>query len=473
MEKTSTPDPAWAFSIFEDAQAAMENVWLRGNEGTHGWHRVQREKNPLHPVVKTILQTYRPVNWQDLLMQWPYVSETDPMRLAYTPSEEYGAADRQVITSIGKYVHKHWPHVKDDVLRDAASLYTPDTFKIVDSVEAIIMGCENGPKSCMASRSSYCSHDFKSTRGLDDHPYRCYDPALGWRMALRVAVDGTIMARALLNEKVFVRTYGRTADDPELSTADTALRAWLEASGYEKGDSWPRGTRLRCRALGGSIQAPYLDGDNTRLSYHSGDTYTICSDGDYDGCQTNGLAENNEDEEDENAWVCACCEGTFGEDESATTVGREGHEYACESCLSRRYTEVRGDHNRSPYYREYYIIDRTAEEVRDHDYCIDSYSPPDGVLQLADGCWAETADTVSVGDENYMCGDDVLCETSTDDGNGSLYALKADCWQDHTGQWHRDIIECVELDGENYTAEEAEEIIHERQEELELEEVTA
>ena len=82
------------------------------------WHFKLSSKFELHPVVKTLLKQHRPADWQQLLLEWPHVSETDQSRLAYTRDEKHGEADRQTITTIGKYVKRHWPHLKDNFLDD-------------------------------------------------------------------------------------------------------------------------------------------------------------------------------------------------------------------------------------------------------------------------------------------------------------------------------------------------------------------
>ena len=56
----------------------------------------------LHRAVYDAMRHARPRDWQQLLLEWPHVAETDAARLAYTRDERAGRDDKQTVTSVGK-----------------------------------------------------------------------------------------------------------------------------------------------------------------------------------------------------------------------------------------------------------------------------------------------------------------------------------------------------------------------------------
>ena len=140
IKKTLAWDSAVFFKAPDAIWRARQNVrlqWLRTPPSQeaitlyeryteHDWFFDLRGRFSLHPVVEHLVKAYRPNDWQQLLLEHPHASESDPNRLAYTRDEAAGKADRQTITSVGKYIKRHWPALPDHVLRDAAALYVPD-----------------------------------------------------------------------------------------------------------------------------------------------------------------------------------------------------------------------------------------------------------------------------------------------------------------------------------------------------------
>lgn len=203
------------------------------------WHQLQQRKHPLHPAVVAALKFAPADNWQQLLLEWPHVDQTDVTRLAYIRNERAGETDRPTSTSLGKYLRQHWPNMLDHHIRDYVAKYaTVGEFRIERTTEAIVDAVQNGPSSCM---------QWESDDDIDDlgcHPYEVYAPCYGWHMATRYE-GSRIMGRALLMQrdndeakpKYFVRAY-RRKDDEDYSQPDDELIQWLKSQGYEHRHSW-------------------------------------------------------------------------------------------------------------------------------------------------------------------------------------------------------------------------------------------
>jgi len=173
--------------------------WVQVYEGRE-WFRQQMQRHRLHPAVYDMMvkQRYQPTNWQQLLLEWPHKAITDPNRLAYTRDEKSamhnGDSDiKAVVTTIGKYLTRHFPDAPDNIIRDLAAQYTyGGTTVITNNMELMVRAVQRGPRSCM-------SHDFdilcddKKTR----HPYEVYDPSLGWGMAVRTGDEARYWVVAL------------------------------------------------------------------------------------------------------------------------------------------------------------------------------------------------------------------------------------------------------------------------------------
>jgi len=200
-------------------------------KNVHEWHAREQLQSPLHPaIVKAINEHHLvPIDAQQLVLEWPHVSE-DTLRLAFTRSIEHGALNRQTLTSVGKYLTRHFPDAKSNVLRDIASLYTVSGCEFTDrTTEAYILAVLDGPSSCM--RWSDQDRDDLST-----HPYQVYGPELGWHMAIH-RIDQKIWGRCLCLEhgdrKIFVRSYHGDPLGQQYSQSDVGLEAWLKEQGYE------------------------------------------------------------------------------------------------------------------------------------------------------------------------------------------------------------------------------------------------
>lgn len=381
------------------------------------WHHVLQCRYHIHPVVYDLMTTRtRPIDWHRVVLEWPHVSESDPTRIAYTRDERSGEQDRQVVTSVNKYVRERWSlrDLPDHVLREMVDAYNAkqsNTCEFVpDTAKDYIKVVQTGPQTCMCW-NSYDEED-DQTAGVE-HPYKCYDPQYGWRMAVRRNGRNQLVGRALVLEtdknKCFVRTFKAADDDPNssgYSHSDEKLQAWLKDQGYEHFNSWPAGTKLYTEEVrrGGDMLAPYIDGDrhNADLvstadgAYH----WRITSDGEYQLRETNGTAEYNE------SCTCEQCSARVSEDDLHST-GVDGDYSVCQSCLDDDYTWV----EHATRWGGAYISNSDVVTTVEGDVIVPNTRCAEDYMFLDYGChegdWTHIDNTVCDIDGNYWHSDDM------------------------------------------------------------------
>lgn len=491
----------------EDSEATKAYKDMKANEAYelyrhHDWYFDLRSRFTLHPVVDHLVKAYRPNDWQQLLLEHPHISETDPNRLAYTRDEVAGKANRQTLTSVGKYIKRHWPALPDHVLRDAAALYVPDKIEHGTGIQFLIRGVEFGPRSCM--QSGYGTIPFKDSdlkqlklwMGDPDeydeprwelHPYSVYVPEYGWGMVIRTS-EGQVLGRCLTwtdpedaSRKVFVRSYARNkGGDLAQSGSDHAIEAWLKERGFVKRDGWPHDAKFAqlCHPSG-DYMMPYLDGntvDDRRVSEgwdnERKDNYFYRDpSGDYTCDNTDGSAsrdddDDDDDEDDEDYNYCEDCNSRVHY-ENTYYVGRDEDHCVCESCFND-YIMVRGSRrswigrSNGYGYNEYHIRQEDASPVYSshrnadngcEDYHVDSDHLPDDVVRTYNDGYAGIDDVVRCTDDEYYFPDDPNVVELAEEcpSTGAYYASKGDdAWEDGDGKWHSDSIDYVEIDGEKY-----------------------
>ena len=450
----------WVQHVPDETEASREyDQAIYKQACCRDWHFKLQEKFKLHPVVKTLLKQHQPTNWQQLLLEWPHVSETDQSRLAYTRDEKHGEADRQTITTIGKYIKRHWPELKDHVLRDAQATYHPDKLEIGQGIEYLVKAVELGPRSCMQSGYGTIPFNSEDLRRLKrwlvnpetnvswyDHPYSVYSAQYGWKMAIRVK-DSNIDGRCLLlddgEHKVFVRSYARAESDEHQSQTDHILETWLREAGFEKVKAWPQGSKLDVvdhPSQSSEYLLPYIDGsgDNDRKLTLEDDHFEVSCDGNYVCNNTNGLADEHE--------LCRCedCGDSVSRDDLYFV--HESDRLVCEDCYqnyvwayssrgsrgSGGSVQVRRDqtsHLFSNYYR--WLRDETSGSVVDADI-------PDDVVYIDNReTYCRVDDAVRCTDEEWYFFDDPEIVRLAEECPSSeeRYALRSNAWQDSSGQW--------------------------------------
>lgn len=342
--------------------------------GLRGWHGREQNAYAMHDAVWEAVRLAPPIDWQLLVLEWPHISINDPQRLAYTRDDRAGHDNKQTITSIGKYLRRHFhtSNLRDDQIRDIVALCGAEGCEVVHTMDEILDTLQRGPQSCMKW------NDCHSER----HPYRVYDPQYGWGMARRVA-QGDVVGRALVYEhdgdKCYVRSYKK---GDGYSYADEMLEAWLKQHGYTHRGGWPEGAHLAFIERGhnwGGFLAPYIDGDvqNVDVVRVDGEQrLRITDSGEYVCDNTDGTPEQEEDERE----ACDSC-GDYNHSEDMYWVGASDDAHVCEHCYEYRYTSALSRNGRERYIHEDNVL---YLESTDRQYDLD-YLDSNGIITLENG----------------------------------------------------------------------------------------
>jgi hypothetical protein len=381
---------------------------------TRRWHYREQTRDKMHPAIYAAISHAKPDNWHQLILEWPRQSSVDVAQIAYTRDEKYGEADRQLRTTVSKYLTRHFSNIPSNIIRDISAKYVNGKFKFVHTMAEMLNVIINGPSSCMGGKDADYFHD-------NHHPYEAYDPALGWHMAVYQEADGSFSGRALCNGMTYVRTY--RASSSTYSQTDDRLVQWLQEQGYAKECGWSgfKLKRIPVRNNSGFL-VPYLDGDDKGLT----DDMTIVDSNDSDAVWR---CDNTDGTADEiHGQTCEDCAERIGEDDGYWTGRCEDH-LVCDCCLENNYSRVygrRGD--------QYYVHNDDAVCVNDTYYDC-HYLSDNNIVELHDGDYAHTDDAVYIDrDSEWRLTDDcTYCEHSNE------YEVTDECVQLHDNEWaHQD-----------------------------------
>jgi hypothetical protein len=293
---------------------------------------------------------------------------------------------------------------------------------------------------------------------LDNHPYKVYDPRLGWGMAVRVE-DGEIIGRALvyeyLDDKRFVRTY-LSSSSGGYSNADDNLNAWLRDQGYTHDNDWEGCVMRYYEGRMDRPLAPYLDGgvkDVEVFTREGVKLLRVTQEGTYHFESQDGSCTDNEDGED-----CADC-GSNIDDDDGYWVNADESSYVCQSCCDNNYYYAYSRRGNQRYIYNENVV-HVGDEVYDEEYLSDN-----DIVRLHDGEYAHSDNAVYVESEQeyYDHDDEAVCY---DDFNDE-YALRDNLVQladgsmchtdnawccDESGDWYSedDTDDRVEVDGCTY-----------------------
>jgi hypothetical protein len=440
------------FEMLEIMEAARRILFT-----TRRWHRREQAETDFeyHAAVRAAIAVCRPADWQLLLLEWPHIADDDRTQIAYTRDERKGEENRQTMTSIGKYLKRHFPTMSDHVLRDIVALHQPNNvvFKFLRTTPEMCNAVDIGPYSCMCSRYSGGSPDrwtHPQSVTYGHHPYEVYDPELGWHMA--VAMEGNeVTGRALCMDKYYVRTYKACGEHG--STTDERLDAWLQDQGYAKERSWEYDTLFKHIPLQRRyFVAPYIDGNqycvaiDTRgylrlvnpSNLDNGDKYYECRN--TSGTPTQETVHTGTTQ-------CEDCDDWMDEDD-ACSVGISEDRCVCENCRDNNWTwayTYRG--------RERYVPSDQVVYVGDNYYDTD-YLSENNIVCLEDGDYVHQDDAIYIErlDEWHIADDCRYCEHSNEyelerdvtqlhDGE---WAHEDDCWQcEHSHEWYLDEVDSM------------------------------
>lgn len=416
-------------------EAHWQNLYTEGTVGPRAWHLREQERSPMHPAVLAACEMANPADWHELVLQWPHKSAKEAGRLAYTQDEKKGEADRQTVTTIGKYLTRHFQGLPDHVIRGLAHRFSVEGVFIWETTEEIVRAAKEGPYSCM----QWAGHE-------GTHPYEVYAPEHGWKIAVRID-GGVIKGRALLldngKHKCFVRTYLRPSDSAKYSERDEAMEAHLGGLGFSCKDAWPEGAKLAKVRSGSGYQSeylfPYLDG-NCQTVDDEGDYFVIRRDGEYECDNTDGSATGAE------RYTCSCCGDPHADEDDGIHTGRYGDEWVG-PCCSDDYVRVTGRRGDG-----YYLHADNATEV-DGEYYDNDYLSDNGIVELHNGDFAKEDDCFHcpIREEHYLHEDGTVTE---DEGyvhqdeawtcavSGGVYSTNTDSVENAAGEMvHPDHLE--------------------------------
>jgi hypothetical protein len=359
---------------------------------------------------------------------------------------------KAVVTTIGKYLTRHFPDAPSNLIRDVVAQYTyGGTTVITKDMDTMVHAVINGPRSCMSP-----SFDLMCDDKVERHPYAVYDPSLGWGMAVRTDTDGMVLGRCLVHEsdegKGFVRSYKREREYSSSSGADESIEAMLTGLGYAKWRGWPDGLQLtRYPLRRGGYLMPYIDGTNQHVEEDGDDRFTISNYDGWEATNTSGIVDGH---------YCTCEDCGEGVDEDDTySVGYNGDRTVGQCCIDN-YTRVYGRRR-----HEYYVDNDNAVRADDEYYDCDYLSDND-IVELRDGEYTHTDNAVYVesADEYYHVDDDDVCYAE----DTARHELREDCWQcTESGNWYTDDTDSVEVDGKLYHPDHAPESDDEDEDETE------
>lgn len=378
------------------------------------WFDREFSNAPMHPAIRQAVYQAPPANWHLLVLEHPHAADSDPSRIAYTRSDAHGEADRQTVTSVGKYLARHFPTLADHRIRDIVMRHGANRFEMWDTVEQIVRSVQEGPHSCMKWNT-----DRSST-----HPYEVYTPENGWRAAVRLDANGNITARCLVNvfedPPIFVRSYARK--DGEYSHSDEAIEVWLRDQGFQRANSWEgcKLARITTDRMSDDFWAPYLDGD-CKYVEDCGTHLLITNDGDYECDRTDGYASSS------SRCTCDSCGDRVHEDD-LYSIGYHGEEHVGACCLDA-YVYVNGRNG-----CEYYIPRDDAVYVDSQDTWYDpEYLSRYDIVELDNGDYEHIDNAVHLEYRDIWVESDDDCVVYCD--HSSTYEHMDDCVQLENGDW--------------------------------------
>jgi len=428
---------AWHASDDEDE---MQAISAKRNE--RHWIIREFDRYPAHPSVEAAIKLVRPINWHLLLLEHPHISQGDRSRIAYTQNEAKGKRDIQTTTSVGKYLTRHFP-LPDHTIRDLVSRYgSADTYKFVHTTAEMIYHLHKGPGSCMVWSSN------KSVRcddGVNRHPYEAYNPKYGWHMAVRIAGDETIgralcMTSPIDGKKYYVRSYARPSNAGNYSETDNGMENWLNEQGYQKLHYWRDGEKLAYHPSSDHFLAPFLDGNEKRVSVDSpNECFIVDAKGEYICDQTGGVPTY----EDDDYFDCEDC-GDRTSDNDGHWVGYHEDTHVCESCYENDYVYGYGRNG-----REYsFPSDRSVYIDSQSEYYHEDYLDDNNIVCLENGSYEHIEEAIEIDGEWYDIDDERVCRAEDTD---EYMLVDNGCWQcEGSCNWYTDSVDFVEVDGSKY-----------------------
>lgn len=244
--------------------------------------------------------------------------------IAYTPSDTYGQADRQVRLKFGRYLKKFFPAMADAsvqayvtelklalaIAENPATLhFTTDCETISKIFETRMCASGSSCESCMYDKFTY----------LKTRPYHVYADSPDVAVAyVTSGPDSDIVSRSVVSikDKEWVRAYSRYDGDNDADCG--TLKELLKQAGYTKGDLIGNRLTKLPDHLGrnGKPMLPYIDNGGAHVR-DEGKYWEVVEDGegDWEADCTDGSAtrsgsrcsECDERIDDCECSTCDCC----------------------------------------------------------------------------------------------------------------------------------------------------------------------
>jgi hypothetical protein len=256
-----------------------------------------------------------------ILGHYAHISTSDPTKIAYTPSPQYGERNRKTVIRPGRYLKQFYPHLSDPeiatLVGDMGRDYSEYDLKFAVTPDEIEEVYTNGPDSCMSkSASSYES---------SEHPVRVYGDSDLQLAYLSLKKSERITARALVwpEKKRIGRIYG---DELRLKKMLSDL-GYTQASENGKDLIGAKFRRIHDGNWPDHHIMPYIDGTQ---AYRIVDkNWLVISDCGDEAGYTHGLDVDDPG----GGYVCDCCEDRM-RDEDAFTVhtSRRNEQTWCRNC---------------------------------------------------------------------------------------------------------------------------------------------
>lgn len=284
------------------------------------WHERETMRFTSGYYLPVPVTVYKPYPAEHFLHLSTTATEQD--FIAYTPSDQYGQADRQVRLKFGRYLKKFFPEMSDHAIQSyvtelksaLAIADNPATLHFTTERETISRIFETRMCTCGSSYDS-CMYD-KFTH-LDVRPYHVYADSPDVAVAyVTSGADNDIISRSVVStkDKVWVRAYSIASGDNDADCG--TLKELLKQAGYTKGEL--TGNRLtKVEWPSGEVMLPYIDNGGAHVR-DEGKYWEVVEDGegDWEADNTDGTATScsnrcetcNERQDDCECSYCECCE---------------------------------------------------------------------------------------------------------------------------------------------------------------------
>ena len=231
------------------AGTSSATEWWGERETARNAAGIYPELSPVMAAVLAATQSHSPIN--PISMQFAHPSVEDPRRVARTASAEDGVRDRQLTTTVDKWLRMMYPFAADHEIQFMAQRHISEvdpTLTVAYTEDEVERIYRNGPSACMSREPRHY--------GLNDglHPSHVYAHN-GFGVAYMGSVDKA-SARAVVwvnpddeNDKRYVRVY----------PGGSALERKLKANGYKQRTFYGAKLKVR-RDDDGNVIVPYMDG---------------------------------------------------------------------------------------------------------------------------------------------------------------------------------------------------------------------